>query len=180
MDLTMADLVEQTGVAPRTIREYVRLEILPRPRGTGPAALYSREHLLRLWAIVHFRAEGVQLDEIKKGLARMSLREIARFKPKAPAPTPAPPEAEAPGQPGAPPPLGPDPEHAQLPPRGRAPRADLAGAGPHGDEGLPDGPRWAIVALLPGMALMVRDDAPRIVRRAAREIIERYGSNTTG
>jgi DNA-binding transcriptional MerR regulator len=161
MDLTIGDLVEQTGVAPRTIREYVRLEMLPRPTGLGPAALYTKRHLLLLSAIVRLRAEGMLLEDIKEQLAGMTPQQLARYAPKPPPkPAPEPPpavEAAVKNEPAAP------PKALEMPPH-------------RAGESLPEGPRWVLVSLLPGMALMVRDDAAAIVRRAATEIIDRYGT----
>ena len=70
MDMTIAQLVEQTGVASRTLREWIRLELLPRPAGNGPAALYSGDHLLRIWAILGLRREGLGLSQTKRAARR--------------------------------------------------------------------------------------------------------------
>jgi hypothetical protein len=43
---------------------------------------------------------------------------------------------------------------------------------------LPETPRWGIFPLLPGMALMVREDAAPIVRSAAAEILGRFGTQS--
>src|SRR5579863_4472112 len=84
MEMFISQLVEQSGVAARTIREYIRLGMLPRPTGNGLAAVYGREHLLRLWVIVSLRAQGVLLQDIKGELARMTPREMGRYRPKPP------------------------------------------------------------------------------------------------
>jgi DNA-binding transcriptional MerR regulator len=172
MDLLIEDLVSQSGVAARTIREWIRLGMLPRPQGAGPAAVYTREHLLRLWVISANRRQGVLLEDIKAVLDGMSPREMARFKPKGPAPTePAPsPSQAAPAPKEAAPPA---PEHA-APPKLEAGPSDDARLGPT-RAALP-GRLYAVVPLLPGLILMVDEQAPSIVQRAAREIVERYGA----
>jgi DNA-binding transcriptional MerR regulator len=152
----MNELVAQTGVAARTIREYMRLGILPRPEGYGMAARYSREHLLRLWAIASLRADGFLLDQVKARLAQMTPRQLAKYAPR-------PPRAE---EEEAPPPA-PEPEPANEKALEKTPAEAPS---------LPNATRWVIAPLLPGLALMVRDDASPIVRRAAAEIAERYGA----
>ena len=47
MTYTIQDLVERSGLAPRTIRTYCERRLIPRPRGLGPAAKYDEEHMLR-------------------------------------------------------------------------------------------------------------------------------------
>jgi DNA-binding transcriptional MerR regulator len=194
MEMVIGDLVEQSGVAARTIREYIRLELLPRPKGVGPAALYQREHLLRLWVIVAWKKEGKLPRDMKSALGAMTAREMARFKPKeegAQASGSADTAAAAPEVGGAAEPSG-APASARHSARdgGRASRRRLgASTGQSGDssalesldaggEALP-GQRYSLVPLLPGMILMVRDDAPSIVRRAALEIVDRYGAGAS-
>jgi DNA-binding transcriptional MerR regulator len=162
MDLTIADLIAQSGVAARTIREWIRLGLLPRPQGVGPAALYTRDHLLRVWVICAHRREGIGLEETRKVIATMTPREMARYKPKPPAPEPAPEAAPSPAlDPG-------------LDPR-RLEAAANDGRQLAQGRALP-GRRYAVVPLLPGLILMVDEDSPSIVRRAALEIVERYGT----
>jgi DNA-binding transcriptional MerR regulator len=151
MDILMAELVAQSGFAARTIRQWIRLGLLPKPEGTGPAALYGREHLLRVWVIAARRREGIGLEAIKRELAKMSAREMARFEPTAQAS---------------------DGDAAPLPPVEPAASDDVSLA--HATE-LP-GRRYTLVPLLPGMVLMVDEDAASVVRRAAMEIVERYGT----
>jgi DNA-binding transcriptional MerR regulator len=175
MEMTISQLVEQCGVAARTIREYIRLGILPRPKGVGPAALYTREHVRRLWAVVALREQGVLLEDIKGMLATMTPREMAKYEPK-------PPVAEAPSE------RPPAADGAQASAGAHAFEAGAGAAPPHRLKGssrqdvelaartpLP-GQRYSLIPLLPGMVLMVRDDAAEIVRRAAVEIVERYGA----
>ena len=70
------DLVEQSGVARRTIYFYVQQGLLPPPSGAGLAARYAEEHLLRLRLIPLLRQEGLRLDQIRGRLAGMGLEEM--------------------------------------------------------------------------------------------------------
>jgi DNA-binding transcriptional MerR regulator len=150
----MAELVEQSGVPPRTIREYILRELLPRPKGNGPAAVYSRKHVLLLWAITRLRQDGLLLDAIKEQLATMSARDMARYKPAPRASEDAGADADAVDGAGS-------------------PRAPLMRA-TEIDE-LPDAPRWRLLPLLPGVVLMVRDDAAPFARKAVAEMLAHYG-----
>jgi DNA-binding transcriptional MerR regulator len=97
VEYTIEELVERTGVAARTIREHVRLGLLPPPVADGRPKLYSREHVLRLWVIVEGRRQGMRLQDIKAQLETMGPRDMARYEPKAsPAPDPAPAPAPEP------------------------------------------------------------------------------------
>ena len=171
MPFAISHLVERSGVSARTIRKYIRIKLMAPPEGRGPSAFYSDRQLYEAICIAGLRAEGAGYDAIAAqvpGWSLVKLRAQAhRYEKAREPPPPAPPVAD-PG-PGAEP---------MKDPRG-LPR-ETGGEGqpievlPDGD--LPDGPRWALVSLLPGMALMVRDDAAAIVKRAAREIIAQYGS----
>ncbi|HEY8091370.1 MAG TPA: MerR family transcriptional regulator [Polyangiaceae bacterium] len=178
MDMTIAQLVEQTGVASRTLREWIRLELLPRPAGNGPAALYSRDHLLRIWAILALRRDGLGLADTKEQLAAMSPREMARYRPKR---TPAPPPpAEAGADPAAGTPSA-EPPAPRIGPTAASPRLEsAAGEGTTLTsvlEVLP-GRRYALVQLMPGLVLMVDEGVSGFVRRTALEIVERYAATT--
>jgi hypothetical protein len=177
---TMADLVERSGVSARTIREYIRLNYLEPPAGHGPGAAYTEEQLLQAVCVARLRANRVDWVQIAGQVPGWSLQKLRAYvkktDPVAPAPPAAPPPP-APATPLDPPalegePVGPRP---RLPRSATAPVGDLETSFPPDDD-LPDGPRWVLVSLLPGMALMVRDDAAPVVRRVAAEIIERFGT----
>jgi DNA-binding transcriptional MerR regulator len=169
---TMADLERLAGVSARTIREYIRLNYLQPPTGHGPGATYTEEQMLAAVCVARMRARGVGWDEIAgqvPGWSTAKLRAyVKKTDPVAAKPDPPPPQASSPLDPPA-------LEGEPVAPRRRLPHG-------HGDKldhdaaALPEGPRWVLVPLLPGMALMVRDDAAAVVRRAAAEIIERYGT----
>ena len=65
-EMTMGVLAKMTGIAPRTIRYYVQIGLLPPPSGETRSARYSKEHLDRLGKIQALQAEGHSLDLIKR------------------------------------------------------------------------------------------------------------------
>jgi DNA-binding transcriptional MerR regulator len=192
MSYIIHHVVELTGVAPRTIRGYIKRGLVPPPAGVGLAAEYDDEHVLRISAVAGLRAQGESLEAIAEQLPGWSPAKLRSFVARwratqsraqqaaaaeasgavAPAPQPvtqAPP-ADAAGA-GEPVPRAALPREASPGPRPGAVEPGAAGAA-----SLPDGPRWVLVSLLPGLALMVRDDAAPLVKRAATEIYERYSA----
>lgn len=172
MAYLISNLVEETGVAPRTIREYIQRGMMKPPHGRGLGATYDEEHLARLTVIARMRAKGDGLDTIAARIARWSVAKLEKYiaaddAAKAAADTPPPPEAQANAH--APPP-------ASLPPPARP--HDVENAALIGGGALPDGPRFVLATLLPGLALMVDEEASPLVRRIAGEICERYGMAT--
>jgi len=189
----MQHLIEQSGLAARTIRHYVERGLIPRPRGLGPAAEYDEEHLARAVAIARMRARGMSVDAIAEHVRGWTTARFKRYvrdtdpapePPPAPAPAPAPPPASAPARA-----LAPDDAvdgEPVLPP-GAPPRARLRGGEDDAsrvdgaidavsdDARLPDAPAWRIYSLITGLGLMVDVDAPPVVHVVAREILARYG-----
>ncbi len=74
--LGIAELAEQAGVTPRTVRYYVAEGLLPSPGGSGQQRTYSREHLLRLRAIKRLKDAYLPLEEIRRRLEGLSLDEM--------------------------------------------------------------------------------------------------------
>ncbi len=74
--LGIAELAEQAGVTPRTVRYYVAEGLLPSPSGSGQQRTYSREHLLRLRAIKRLKDAYLPLEEIRRRLEGLSLDEM--------------------------------------------------------------------------------------------------------
>jgi len=70
--LGIAELAEQAGVTPRTVRYYVAEGLLPSPGGSGQQRTYSREHLLRLRAIKRLKDAYLPLEEIRRRLEGLS------------------------------------------------------------------------------------------------------------
>jgi len=62
--MNLAELAEETGVPPRTIRYYISRGLLPGPAQAGRGASYGREHVARLKAILKHQEAGATLAEI--------------------------------------------------------------------------------------------------------------------
>src|SRR5262245_46602930 len=63
-ELSLAELGEETGVPPRTIRYYIARGLLPGPNQAGRGASYGREHVTRLKEILKQQQAGATLAEI--------------------------------------------------------------------------------------------------------------------
>lgn len=61
---TLAELAEEAGVAPRTVRYYIARGLLDGPVVAGRGATYSAEHLERLSQIRKLQADGMMLADI--------------------------------------------------------------------------------------------------------------------
>ncbi len=187
MNYTKRDVIERSGLADRTIRNYVKRGLLPAPVGHGLAAEYNEEHMVRAVAIGRLRAEGEHIDVITERIAGWTTAQFKRFvkqtEPRAPesAPAPAPPTP-----PPAPPPQSPEAPPLPVPAleKGAAHEGErVARAAMHQDNRhdaiadgeLPDAPCWRIYSLITGIGLMVDVRAPPIVQRIAAEILARYG-----
>jgi DNA-binding transcriptional MerR regulator len=66
---TLQDVVDLSGVTPRTVRYYIAQGLLPSPEGAGPAARYTEAHLARLRLIRQLQREHLPLAEIRTRLA---------------------------------------------------------------------------------------------------------------
>lgn len=75
----IAELAEQTGVTPRTVRYYVAEGLLPPPGGAGQQRVYTDEHLRRLQAIKRLKEAYLPLDEIRRQLAMLPAEELERL-----------------------------------------------------------------------------------------------------
>jgi DNA-binding transcriptional MerR regulator len=175
MPYVIADLVARSGAAPRTIRGYIERGLVPKPRGNGPAAVYSEEAMLRVVAITRLRAKGESLAAIAKRLERWTRKQLASFvaetEPTTAGSAPAPEvPAEhalhaAQGEPAA-----------SLPEHGADASAAIDAATPDALATVPEALHYSLVPLMPGLALMVTDDAAPVVRRIANEVIARYSA----
>ena len=74
---TLAELADESGVAPRTIRYYISRGLLDGPVTAGRGAAYTEAHLERLHEIQRLQASGLTLSGIarKLGGGRESLPE---------------------------------------------------------------------------------------------------------
>jgi DNA-binding transcriptional MerR regulator len=193
MQYTMADLEQATGLNARTIRQYMADGFLEPPKRKGLGAVYPESTFLKAVALARMRRQGEDWKTIGARLRNWPLKKLQEYvastepaPPAPPEPPPQPPAAAAAAA-DAPPPLPPPPSAPalegepvtrapRLPHPGSAPREDLDASAPTDEEWLPDGPRWLLAPLLPGLALWIREDAAPIVRRTAAEILRRYGS----
>lgn len=141
VSLSIHELSERTGVAPRTIRCYIAWRMLPRVDVRGRATRYGREHFVRLLFIKRALDNGGGRGWIRAELRKRSLESL---------------EEE----------LG-----LVAPPTGPSHAAEDA---------LVAAERWARVPLLPGLDLVLRDDAAPMVRRIAREIQRAYAVSSGG
>jgi DNA-binding transcriptional MerR regulator len=66
---TLAELAEETGLAPRTIRFYIARGLLNGPSVAGRGAFYSTEHLERLDKIRKLQSRGLMLADIARAVA---------------------------------------------------------------------------------------------------------------
>ena len=69
-DLSLDEIVEQSGLSARTVRYYQSEGILPSPRKVGRDAVYSAAHLERLEQIAELQARGLKIEAIKQLLGR--------------------------------------------------------------------------------------------------------------
>lgn len=93
---SIRELQGLAGVRARTVRNWVRKKVLPKPMGSGRGARYTESHVLRAKVTRHLRARGVSLPAIRRQLD--GLREdqlVALLPPTAPS-TPAPDGVPAP------------------------------------------------------------------------------------
>jgi DNA-binding transcriptional MerR regulator len=72
----IAELAQETGVTPRTIRYYVAEGLLPPPEGAGPAAVYGAGHRARLELIGRLKDQYLPLKEIRRRLATLTDDEV--------------------------------------------------------------------------------------------------------
>lgn len=68
-ELTVGELVEQTGVPARTVRYYQSIGLLAKPQRIGKAAVYGQAHIDRLKLIADMQRRGMKLGAISNVLA---------------------------------------------------------------------------------------------------------------
>ena len=162
MSHTKQAVMERSGLANRTIRNYIARGLLPPPQGHGLAAKYDEEHMTRAIAIGRMRAQGQLLDAIIERIEGWTPEQFERFveetEPKGEA------ALDAQGAAGEP------VTYAALDERpGERSLAELSE--------LPDAPAWRIYPLVTGLNVMVDTAAPAIVQRIAGEILAKYGAH---
>lgn len=65
---SLAELVEASGVAGRTIRQYITDGLVPPALGKGRARYFTPDHLARLAMVAQLRADRLSVDEIRERL----------------------------------------------------------------------------------------------------------------
>jgi DNA-binding transcriptional MerR regulator len=155
MPYTMNDLEARAGVAPRTVREYIRRGLVAPPEKRGPGAEYDDGQLLRTIAVARLRARGEGWEAIKELLDGWSLGRVRAFvrktepesqpaalprsEPPPPPPSPSPAAAPTPKRPSSraspsrlarsyPAPARPATSASNAPPRSTTPASPTAGA----------------------------------------------------
>ena len=71
-DYTLAELVQATGLSPRTIRYYITQGLIQAPGREGRSTRYPEPTLARLRLIVELRDRNLSLAQIRAQLADMS------------------------------------------------------------------------------------------------------------
>jgi DNA-binding transcriptional MerR regulator len=178
MRYTINDLVETSGIPPRTIRRYIALRIIPRPDGNGGGALYTDHHLELVIAISRMKAQGLSLAVCVEELSNWSEPRLRRYlketEPKAAASAPA---AEAPAARPPPTPLPPGAPPLPLPPKkGKTSKGEPGAL--TGPVLLPNARGFKFIPILPDLMLLVGEGATPLVQRVAAEIYEKYGAGT--
>ena len=153
--LSIKQVSEVIGATPRTIRNWIKMGMVPRPLFRGSATRYERVHLVRLLAIKKLRSDFLYPHEIRSEVAQASPELLEAW-------------ARAADFSGI---LSAPAEAAKAEP--------TAGAAPASRRAAPPSypaQRWERIELLPGLELSVRDQPA--LRRIAAEIFEQYGPGT--
>lgn len=142
---SLRELGQLSGLSPRTIRDYMRRGVVPRPPFKGPATRYQRRQLLLLLALRRLvETERLALTEVRARLQSFSPEQLESFATERLTPGPA---ATA---------LGVRPPLA-APPSAASPSASHAA-------------RWARIELALGLELHVREDASESVLELANRL----------
>jgi DNA-binding transcriptional MerR regulator len=73
---SIRELARLAGIAPDTIREWIKRGLIPRVRFQGPKTRYSEVHLQRIRAVKRLKGESLSLDDIGIRMATMSPLEL--------------------------------------------------------------------------------------------------------
>jgi DNA-binding transcriptional MerR regulator len=100
--LTFEQLEAQSGVPDRTLRRWMRIGLLPGPRGASRASYYDATHVVRARAIEALRGQRLSIRAIRDRLSVMSAQELKRLgEPQANAAESAPAAPAAPSYPSS-------------------------------------------------------------------------------
>jgi DNA-binding transcriptional MerR regulator len=156
----LAELAALTGLPVTTLRYYVQQGLLRPAEFRGTLTRYQRPELLRLLGIVRLKSEGKStLAEKRSRLDSMSSGDLEKWLGSGPL---APAAAAALGLAAASP--TPASNSATL---AALPRTSI-------DLGRATNEVWQRIALLPGLELHVRADAPQAALAAAQRICDEY------
>lgn len=72
-------LYAMTGIAARNVHYYVQRGLIPHSIGSGPAARYTYEHVVRLTVLQKLKKRGMTLREIGVFLDGSTVRELHRI-----------------------------------------------------------------------------------------------------
>ena len=61
---SLAELANQAGISPRTVRFYISRGLLPGPVKAGRYAAYTHKHLARLKKVKNLQKQGLSLHEV--------------------------------------------------------------------------------------------------------------------
>jgi DNA-binding transcriptional MerR regulator len=81
---TLTELAREAVVSPRTVRYYIQHDLLPPPKGAGPASHYDDGHLDRLRLIKRLKKSHLPLAEIRKQIKPLSDEEVSAILEKEP------------------------------------------------------------------------------------------------
>ena len=165
--MTIEEVARRAGTSVRTTRFYIAEGLLPGPVGTGRAADYTEEHLVRLQAILQMRRQNMPLSQIRRAVvgvpaeqlrseAGSALAYIDQLLGGPPAPS---------GPLPAPPPAGPSFD--------RLPSAPDA-------LGPPVGERWRRIPIHPDIELSVREPIPPGLASRLDRVVERLKRTLEG
>ncbi len=185
----LSELVQLTGVPASTVRYYVAKKLLRPIELRGTLTRYDRRELLRLLAFKRLRgAIGMTLADKKRKLDTLGNSELEQWLLSGPLPDAAlealglHPRPVAAASPVAATQTGGDADETD---RGGA-RASASGDRRESSSGSDDAAaraldvgravveRWQRIALLPGLDLLVHDDAKAPAMHAAQRIIDEY------
>ena len=154
----ISELAALTGRPARTIRFYVEQGLLERPPFYGTATRYGRPHLLRLLGIERLKREGLRsLPLIKQRLDAAGEAELLA------AVAARPPSAAVAVALGL---ADPNASSASNPREGALPIA----RGAEANASVAPGELWRRILLLPGLELLLADDASPAVRHVAMQV----------